>query len=127
MNTDVQEFVDRFLASLPSRKDEPSSGDLAQLAEDAWQHAASASLEQACLEWWSVLPVTVQQKWLANPQTSTMREAWCERRKRQEAVEFARANVGLEGFRPSRECEALSLRFINGEIELFDFFQPPRM
>lgn len=40
-----------------------------------------------------------------------------ERRKRQEAVNFARASVGLEGFKPSPECEALAVRFINGEIE----------
>ena len=41
-----------------------------------------------------------------------------ERRKRQEAVDFARASVGLEGFKPSPECEAQAVRFINGEIEI---------
>ena len=41
-----------------------------------------------------------------------------ERRKRQEAVNFARASVGLEGFKPSPECEAQAVRFINGEIEI---------
>jgi hypothetical protein len=69
------------------------------------------------VEWWSALPVAVQQKWLANPKTPTMYGAWCERRKRQEAVNFARANVGLEGFKPSPEDEALAVRYINGEIE----------
>lgn len=46
-----------------------------------------------------------------------MREAWRESFKRLEAVNFARANVGLEGFKPSPECEALAMRLINGEIE----------
>ena len=41
-----------------------------------------------------------------------------ERRKRQQAVNFARASVGLEGFKPSPECEAQAVRFINGEIEI---------
>ena len=41
-----------------------------------------------------------------------------ERRKRREAVNFARASVGLEGFKPSPECEAQAVRFINGEIEI---------
>lgn len=77
----------------------------------------------ACVEWWLALPVAVQQKWLASPQTPTMGEAWRERQKRQEAVDFSRANVGLEGFTPSPECAALSLRFINGEIELSEVFE----
>lgn len=41
-----------------------------------------------------------------------------ERRKRQAAIDFARASVGLEGFKPSPECEALAVRYINGEIEI---------
>lgn len=41
-----------------------------------------------------------------------------ERRRRQAAVDFARASVGLEGFKPSPECEAQAVRFINGEIEI---------
>ena len=41
-----------------------------------------------------------------------------ERRKRQKAVSFARASVGLEGFKLSPECEAQAVRFINGEIEI---------
>lgn len=44
-----------------------------------------------------------------------------ERRKRQEAVNFARASAGLEGFIPSEQFEALAQRFINGEIELSEF------
>ena len=50
------------------------------------------------------------------PTTAPITEA--ERRKRQEAVNFARASVGLEGFKPSPECEAQAVRFINGEIEI---------
>lgn len=49
-----------------------------------------------------------------------------ERRKRQEAVNFARANVGLEGFKPSEEAEQRAARFIAGEIELADFVNPAR-
>ena len=117
MSKDVQEAVSRFWASYQPREDEPSAVELVKTSEDARQ-----SLELAppsdCVEWWSALPVAVQQKWLTDPKTPTMYGAWCERRKRQEAVNFARANVGLEGFKPSPENEALAVRYINGEIEL---------
>ena len=46
-----------------------------------------------------------------------------ERRRREKAVDFARASVGLEGFRPSKEEEAHARRFINGEIQLPEFVQ----
>ena len=49
-----------------------------------------------------------------------------ERRKRQEAVNFARANVGLEGFKPSEEAEAQMRRHIAGEIDLTEFVKPAR-
>ena len=85
MSKDVQEAVSRFWASYQPREDEPSTAELVKTSEDARQ-----SLELAppsdCVEWWSALPVAVQQKWLANPKTPTMYGAWCERRKRQEAV-----------------------------------------
>lgn len=116
MSKDVQEAVSRFWASYQPCEDEPSAVGLVKTSEDARQ-----SLELAppsdCVEWWSALPVAVQQKWLANPKTATMYGAWCERRKRLEAVNYARASVGLEGFKPSPEDEALAVRFINGEIE----------
>lgn len=118
MSKDVQDVVSRFWASYQPRKDEPRAEELAQIADAARQRAASAPLEEpACVEWWSALPVAVQQKWLAKSNMPTMREAWRERCRRQEAVNFARANVGLEGFKPSPEDEALAVRFINGEIE----------
>jgi len=44
-----------------------------------------------------------------------------QRRERQEAVDFARANIGLEGFKPSEETEALARQFIDGEIDLAEF------
>ena len=60
-----------------------------------------------------------------NPQTvEPITDA--ERRKRQEAVNFARANVGLEGFKPSEEAEQRAARFIAGEIELADYVNPAR-
>ncbi len=61
--------------------------------------------------------MAVQHKWLAKSNMPTMREAWRERCRRQEAANFARASIGLEGFKPSPEVEALAVRFINGEIE----------
>jgi hypothetical protein len=39
-----------------------------------------------------------------------------ERAKRQEAIDYARASVRLEGFILSAECEALAARYINGDI-----------
>ena len=58
--------------------------------------------------------------------TATAPITEAERRKRQEAVNFARANVGLEGFKPSEEAEQRAARFIAGEIELADYVNPAR-
>jgi hypothetical protein len=44
-----------------------------------------------------------------------------ERQRRQKAVNFARASMGLEGFTLSDEDEARTRRFINGEIDLDEF------
>ena len=49
-----------------------------------------------------------------------------ERRKRQEAVNFARASVGLEGFKPSEAVEQQAARFVGGEIDLAEFVNPAR-
>ena len=49
-----------------------------------------------------------------------------ERRKRQAAADFARASVGLEGFKPSDEAEAQMRRHINGEIDLAELVKPVR-
>lgn len=46
-----------------------------------------------------------------------------ERRKRQEAVNFARASLFLSEFKPSPECEALTVRYVNGEIEISDVIE----
>jgi hypothetical protein len=48
-----------------------------------------------------------------------------ERERRRRAVQFARASVGLEGFTPSAEAEALAARFIDGEIDLPTFLKHP--
>jgi hypothetical protein len=48
-----------------------------------------------------------------------------ERRKRQQAFDFARASIGLEGFKLSDEMEAHGRRFINGEIDLEEFLKRP--
>ena len=49
-----------------------------------------------------------------------------ERRKRQAAADFARASVGLEGFKPSEEAEAQMRRHINGEIDLAELVKSAR-
>lgn len=41
-----------------------------------------------------------------------------ERARRQKNADGARANVGLEGFKPSAATEELARRYINGEITL---------
>lgn len=40
------------------------------------------------------------------------------RSKREDGANFARASVGLEGFKPTEAAEALTLRFIRGEISI---------
>lgn len=47
-----------------------------------------------------------------------------ERQRRKEAVVYARASVGLEGFVVTAETEAHAERFINGEIDLAEFVRP---
>ena len=49
-----------------------------------------------------------------------------ERRKRQEAADFARASLALEGFKISEEVESQTARFIAGEIDLAEFIKPAR-
>lgn len=49
--------------------------------------------------------------------------AAAERLRREEAVNFARASVGLEGFAPSAQDEADARRLINGELALAQFVQ----
>ncbi|WP_311224316.1 MULTISPECIES: antitoxin VbhA family protein [unclassified Acidovorax] len=49
-----------------------------------------------------------------------------ERRRRQAAADFARASVGLEGFKPSEEAEAQMRRHINGEIDLAELVKSAR-
>jgi hypothetical protein len=43
-----------------------------------------------------------------------------ERRRRQAAVDFARASVALEGFEPHKDDEELSRRYIAGEVTIAD-------
>jgi len=47
-----------------------------------------------------------------------------ERSRRQSAVNYARASVGLEGFSLSEADEAHAQRFIDGQISLRGFVQP---
>ncbi len=63
--------------------------------------------------------MTMDDKKAARPAISE-----AERRKRQEAVSYARASVGLEGFKPSQADEEHAARFIAGEIDLAEFVAP---
>lgn len=47
------------------------------------------------------------------------------RLKRQQAVDFGRASVGLSGFKISKEEEARAQRYIDGEITLKEFVGVP--
>ena len=62
-----------------------------------------------------------EKKWLANPKTPTICEAWEESQRRRQALNFSRASVGLEGFYPSAEVETEALNFMNGEITMYEF------
>ena len=46
-----------------------------------------------------------------------------ERERRKEAVDYARASVGLEGFKIGEAAEQHAHRFINGEIDLAAFVE----
>lgn len=47
-----------------------------------------------------------------------------ERQRRKEAVNYAQASIGLEGFKLSAADELHAARFINGEIDLAEFVKP---
>ena len=51
----------------------------------------------------------------------TSRIAERERARRLEAVNYARASVGLEGFKSNPAADAHDQRFINGEISLAEY------
>lgn len=96
----------------------PTATDLEQVQENARQCTLSASLERDSYSWWSGLPENVQQKWLANPNTPTIREAWEESQRRLKSVNFSRASVYLSGFEANLEDEALYVRYVNGELTI---------
>ena len=47
-----------------------------------------------------------------------------EKRRREQAVNFARASVGLEGFKPSQTAEASARQFINGRVNMAELAKP---
>lgn len=49
-----------------------------------------------------------------------------ERCRRQDAVDFARASMALEGFKTSVEWDTLALRFIEGDIDIAEFSETVR-
>jgi hypothetical protein len=49
-----------------------------------------------------------------------------ERKRRKAAVDYARASVGLEGFKLSSDDEKHAKRYVNGEIELAEFVKVRR-
>ncbi len=50
-----------------------------------------------------------------------------ELRRREDAVRFANASIGLEGFKVSAEAQARADRFIAGEIDLAEFLVSLRL
>lgn len=50
----------------------------------------------------------------------------CERLERQQAVDFARASLALEGFKLSEIAEKESARFVAGEVNLAEFLKALR-
>lgn len=46
-----------------------------------------------------------------------------ERRRREDAFNYARASIGLEGFKISEALEQHARRFINGEIDMAEFLK----
>lgn len=46
-----------------------------------------------------------------------------ELRRRKEAIDYARASIGLGGFAPSPAAEHQAERFINGEIDMQEFMR----
>lgn len=55
---------------------------------------------------------------------STISEA--EQLRRREAVDFARASIGLSGFKTSEAMEAHAQLFVSGEINLEEFISEPK-
>jgi hypothetical protein len=115
---EIQKIVDRFLTSHEAGSIVSNDEGLEQVQENARHYALSASLEHDSYAWWSALPENVQQKWLANPKTPTIREAWEESQRRLKAVNFSRASMYLSGFEANLEDEALSVRYVNGELTI---------
>ena len=122
MSKDVDEFVSRFFSVYLSSENKPGLANLPEISQNAWQ-SPGLNPPDACMKWWSTLTEGMQQKWLANPKTPTIYEAWCLRRMRQEATNFARTNLRLAGFTPDPAAEALAARYINGEIEVAEFVE----
>lgn len=120
---EIQNLVNQFLTSYEAGSIVSNGDGLEQVQENARQCSLSASLERDSYAWWSSLPENVQKKWLANPKTPTICEAWNESQRRLEAVNFSRASMLLSGFEASLEDEALSVRYINGEITISEAIQ----
>lgn len=115
MSKNIREIVNRFWMSDQLHENEESAAELLKTSEDS-RLSLELDPPSDCVEWWASLPVAVQQKWLAGPKTSTMYEAWREHFRHKKAADFARASVGLEGFKLSPDCEDLVARNINGHI-----------
>ncbi|MES2531747.1 antitoxin VbhA family protein [Paracidovorax wautersii] len=54
--------------------------------------------------------------------TGTISEA--EKARRRKAVDVARGNIGLSGFKISEAHEAHAQRYVDGEIDLAEFLKP---
>lgn len=89
--------------------------------------------EIAGMAWWNGMPEAERREWMRRAgDTGKAADAWAEYkrrtpnrplhpaelRERREAIDFARANVELEGFKVSPEYLAAAERFAAGEITL---------
>lgn len=59
--------------------------------------------------------------WLGSRDTARADPKPHERQRRQDAVDFALANLGLSGFTPSEEVQDHMRRFIDGEMDFDEF------
>jgi hypothetical protein len=71
-------------------------------------------------------PPFLGKKISATTHTSTQPLTEAERKRRREAVNYARASVGLKGFQLSSDDEKHAERYVNGEIGLSEFVEVRR-
>ena len=90
---------------------------------DAFSQAAELDSRPASQVLRELMRAYVDRSRAGNPTRVEVAVTDVERRRRQDAVNFSRASVGLEGFKPSEQEEAHAKRFVDGEIDLAEFLE----